>query len=540
MKNKNRSGSRGAQQASAESRPFFNEPGPDTVDPIWFSRKDVVLGMIKHTSDVIEDAITNRYAAPMNVPKSESVARREMDFLDPVSDVPRLLTLFRALLTGLRAYVTDNFDYFSKFPLKDMPFGYRRELALRVTLEQAQRDLNLIQQIALQRVVGSNRSKMTLQKSDALAEEALQPAIDAGLFEANAKPAVLTYFQKAAQIRTVPYVKVAFVGIPYSCAEIDNRGLDCRLDQTVRTGGGLALRDYLAIPHEIGHFVYWWGLNSSSDTVTGARLYIHNAIEKVIGDEHPNFQPWAKRWIEECFADWYGTMVAGPASAVMTARMAAAKSRIELLTDDGEHPIAAVRPSIATSALLGTKKYSLWAKEIDQWWARRRDNFRLPRNFASYQKTDSKRGRVGFTEAEFELKKIVQIIADQLAAVSNVLDSEGYTNSWRPSLLGRREPSRKPDGPDVQYQSQEDLLNEFEMTVSSYEIAGTTKENSTQYENLGRSYQETQAEIVQQEQIVNPVMAGDPEATRLSEWWARLRANGWLEDDGPGDGPKYP
>jgi hypothetical protein len=124
-----------------------------------------------------------------------------------------------------------------------------------------------------------------------------------------------------------------------------------------------------ALAHELGHHIYWNGVDLETSEVVHERL--HDAIaealsaspfaldSEALGRRARLWEHWADRarlwgrWLEEIFADVCGTLLAGPAYA-MSAQDTAA-DRIEkiadLTIDDHEHPCSYLRPLIALQVL---------------------------------------------------------------------------------------------------------------------------------------------------------------------------------------------
>jgi hypothetical protein len=123
----------------------------------------------------------------------------------------------------------------------------------------------------------------------------------------------VTYFQKSTNIRVIPYAPVALVGLPFTALE--NK------------------RDFLAIPHEIGHYVFRHG----QDVATN----LQGAV--------PQQPAWRRRWLEEIFCDAYGALIAGPVAGLSFQDMALSKPLHAFVNDDGEHPVAFIRPNIYLS-----------------------------------------------------------------------------------------------------------------------------------------------------------------------------------------------
>ena len=176
---------------------------------------------------------------------------------DPVSG--SLHTLTESLL----AFGKDQFEFFWEgftsgqlLPSMVLP----QEHVLRATLDQVAFDMSLIQKIHVQR--SQKAFTPALETADKLAQLALNVAITGGLLPPCS---VLTYFNKSANIRIIPYAPMALVGIPFSGTKVN--------------------KDLLAIPHEVGHFVY--------HHAPGLAAKLHALI--------PLYPDWINHWIEEIF-----------------------------------------------------------------------------------------------------------------------------------------------------------------------------------------------------------------------------------------------
>jgi hypothetical protein len=108
---------------------------------------------------------------------------------------------------------------------------------------------------------------------------------------------------------------VAVVGVPFTCITTP--------------------RDYLATPHEIGHYVYHHG--------EGIKFKLHNLL--------PVMPEWGAGWLEEIFADVYGCLVAGPVIGLDFQDLLVDNDLARFVSSDGEHPIDAVRPYIYIKVL---------------------------------------------------------------------------------------------------------------------------------------------------------------------------------------------
>ncbi|KAA3664374.1 MAG: hypothetical protein DWQ04_06035 [Chloroflexi bacterium] len=236
----------------------------------------------------------------------------------------------KSALALLQDFGKKQFDFFylgfQNGALIDSPH-LRAEYALRRTLDQISFDLEVLQRAHNQRLLNDQNEQMvkTLALADKLAYLALKPAIDAELLE---NTAVITYFQKSANVRVVPYGPVAIIGIPYTCVDWDNNA-----------------RDFLAIAHEVGHYVYWHAKKGNPRTGTSLRALLRSEISAD--------PPWRTAWLEEIFADVYGALIAGPAIALDFQELL--YDNYDLLEDDGEHPVSAIRPYLYTEVLQAMK-----------------------------------------------------------------------------------------------------------------------------------------------------------------------------------------
>lgn len=149
-------------------------------------------------------------------------------------------------------------------------------------------------------------------------------------------PGVVLYFNKVNAIRFVPYTDVAFLAVPYTHI--------ARKDA-----------DWLAIPHEIGHYLYW----NLADKLVDVRTR-HQEIRQIVGSQLRATQKIAERppqeqnaivnmalnWIEECFADVVGVKLADVSftDSFKTLLSEVSDSITNLTEDDGSHPPLCLRP----------------------------------------------------------------------------------------------------------------------------------------------------------------------------------------------------
>ncbi len=218
---------------------------------------------------------------------------------------------------------------------------YPKEHVMHATLDQVVYDMSLFQQAAGQRRKAHLRP--TLEKADKLAQLAINLAVDNNLLK---ETGVVTYFDKSPRIRIIPYAPIALIAIPYTSIDLD--------------------QDLLAIPHEVGHYVY--------RHASGLSPQLHSLI---------SMNPLILNWLEEIFCDIYGTLVAGPAIGLDFADLLFSDSYIDFVTDDGDHPVPAIRPYIYTAAL---KKLNFphAATQLKTLWKQRLHQRHDPTNFLPY------------------------------------------------------------------------------------------------------------------------------------------------------------
>jgi hypothetical protein len=253
-----------------------------------------------------------------------------------------------ALTESLLAFGKDQFDFFwDGFKTKQLlpSMALPRRHVLRATLDQVAFDMAIIQRISSQRARPGLQAAQEL--ADKLAQRALDVAVEGKLLP---KCSVLTYFNKSANIRIIPYAPIALIGIPFSAIKVN--------------------RDLLAIPHEAGHFVY--------HHAPGLAAQLHACI--------PLYPDWINHWLEEIFADVFAAYIAGPVCGLSLQEIMMDNSQEKFVEDDGEHPPDAVRPSGVTAALrhLGNKQA---ADDLDQLWQDQLATRHYPNEFTPYNST---------------------------------------------------------------------------------------------------------------------------------------------------------
>ena len=296
---------------------------------------------------------------------------------------------YKAVVECLKAFGASQFQFFNDgfqqgrlVPSMEYPAEY----TLRTTLDQVTHDLVVIQWAVDQRTDGSAAMKQTLDKADKLAQEAINLAVEGGLLNGQ-KPAVITYFNKSAEVRMIPYAPVALVGIPFTATEV--------------------AQDFLAIPHEVGHYVYRHTLGLAAE------------LDALI----PLQPAYQRPWTEEIFADVYGCLVAGPVMGLDFQDLFLDDSLEDFVGDDGDHPVEALRPDLYTS-ILAELDFPRAAEALNQRWAERLEKRGSPSTFVPYGES----GEVTMADARADLEKAAGKILERLEKAHKVrhADPTGY------------------------------------------------------------------------------------------------------------------
>lgn len=263
-------------------------------------------------------------------------------------------------------------------------------------LNQVAEDLELIRRVADQRL--STEMGLELRKADKLAWSALEPAVKLsklGLHADKEDIMVMTYFQKSASIRIVPYAPVALIAVPFTSTAVP--------------------RDYLAIPHEVGHYVY------RHAKIEGKS--IPQALGRKLMEPDRSAARWARRWKEEIFADVYGCLIGGPVIALSFRDMSLQTSRLPFIQtpgeylygqfteDDGVHPVPVVRPHVYTTVL----RRMIWMKSadlIDDHWKKLPEVREATEFRTRYAGPNVE--YINVEEAKIEITKIIQVIFELL------------------------------------------------------------------------------------------------------------------------------
>ncbi|MDQ3249847.1 MAG: hypothetical protein M3Q45_11655 [Chloroflexota bacterium] len=312
--------------------------------------------------------------------------------------LPRQETL-QSLRTCLLAFGRSHFDFFKdgfagqRGIILEPSSEYPKEYVLNTVLRQVAFDLDVIERATQQRMATAVPDMIkTLHRADILAYTALEPAIQEHLL---ANTTVVTYFQKAATVRLVPYAPVTLIGIPFTAID--------------------SPRDLLAIPHEVGHYVYRQGVFQSSQH-TGSR------VAAVLRKELSGHPAWLLNWLEEIFADIYGCLVAGPVIGLSFQAVAGQSTLAAFTEDDGEHPVHAVRSHIYTSVLRRSHFCEEATKALEHAWQRQMAARQAPTQFVPHEPDAAVKKEITLEAANAEISTVIETIIDE--HLKNLLDPD--------------------------------------------------------------------------------------------------------------------
>ncbi|WP_420632074.1 hypothetical protein [Candidatus Leptofilum sp.] len=261
------------------------------------------------------------------------------------------------LLEALKNFSKQGFTFFMDgyYHKKNLPVapGCPPRSVMRTIVNQVSFDLSVIQDAVNQRrrLLGrSTQQSRAVAMADQLANMALGMAVDEGFLPEDT--AVVTYLAKNIRARLIPYFDALLISIAY--ASIQN--------------GIHPSRDYLAIPHEIGHHLYWNGRHPRKDIELREEL-LQNAANAGIqaGD-------WRLNWLEEIFCDTYALLLAGPVIVLDFQDMLDDDMSSHFREDTDKHPIPEIRPFIQTNILRRAKDedgnvfYAHECDKLDENW----------------------------------------------------------------------------------------------------------------------------------------------------------------------------
>ena len=227
-------------------------------------------------------------------------------------------------------------------------------------------DIEIVQRAIVQRVhevddngrYAPSMQASALQITDMLALLALKPFQH--LLPSDSEITPITFFSQETHIRSLPYCDdVVLIGIRY-----DQVLQDLANDETPPPF------ELLAIPHEIGHYVYQRGkIETKSvdvdqiiqDEFSKAPLAPKVSEEpladfEIVAQKLPLANEKYRKWSEEIFSDICGCIVAGPLVALSLLSILVARTTAANKNEEGEHPTGNLRPFLLQEILLQLNK----------------------------------------------------------------------------------------------------------------------------------------------------------------------------------------
>ncbi len=292
----------------------------------------------------------------------------------------RLITL-DALLTCLDAFAHKQWAFFhngfernggnNKKGYLSYSKRYPEELVYRATLDQIAFDLEVVQKAFTQslRVGNSPEALKAIRLADKYVAFLLNLVDTPDESRRETAPqlinktAAVTYMGKSFQARIVPYAPVALIGVPTTIVhslDYDTKGMLC-LDENGEPypedfsgekichdaqgvpNPRLNVRDFLAISHEVGHYIFRHGAIK-----VGTR---DMSVSRAVYNLTPSLPAWLDDWVEEIFSDVFAAVTAGGAAGETAREIQLDNDPARLLAYDAHYPFGALRPYIYSDVL---------------------------------------------------------------------------------------------------------------------------------------------------------------------------------------------
>jgi hypothetical protein len=223
----------------------------------------------------------------------------------------------------------------------------------------------------------------------------------------NQSQAVITYFSDTTHIRRLPYTQqFLLLGVSYDRISPANT----QLDATSLHEPYFSSFELMAIPHEIGHYIYQNGKLSNGQSLLD--------LSQQFAD-HAYY-----RWCEELFADLYGCIVAGPLTVFSMQAFLTSGDIERAWRDDDEHPTPLVRSYILAEMLrvlneIAPTRYPFKhvCAQLDDEWTNTLDSW-------SYQRVEPGTGRPTRV-----------YLPGELAYQERILNVERLLKSLRPIIV---------------------------------------------------------------------------------------------------------
>lgn len=406
-----------------------------------------------------------------------------------------------SLLESLRRFADEGFTFFldGYYNEKNLPVAANcpPRSVMRTIVSQVSVDLGVIQEAVNQRRRLDGRATQqarTVAMADQLSSMALSLAIDAGYL--SKATFVITYLAKSIRSRLVPYADALLISVAYA---------------SMQTGIHPS-RDFLAIPHEIGHHLFWNGRHPDTQKMLRDELLQRAADAGIKAGD------WRLNWLEEMFADAYALLLAGPVIILDFQDMLDDDMSSHFREDTDKHPIPEIRPFIQSEILRRVKDdegqiiYAHECDKLDQNWSSWINKHPMRQKYPVRGVAEKMTGR-GIVTA---VAPLITVILDTLAAI--VPTQRDYDGMFGSDDVGK-------------------LYTEFQSNIMP--------DDDNELVNLFLDGNGTEEELVQllsnYTEIsflthTEEVIRQDPKTITSAEWLQLLRSHGWSNEGPISDG----
>lgn len=436
---------------------------------------------------------------PSSIPEAlRSFEKR--DFYQLVLETQQINTCIH-LLEALHDFADEGFSFFldGYYSKKNLPVAADcpPRSVMRTIVSQVSEDLGLIQDAVNQRRRLDGRSTQqarAIAMSDQLSKMALGLAIDAEYLPSETT--VVTYLAKSIRSRLVPYFDALLISVAYASIQ----------------SGVHPSRDFLAIPHEIGHHLFWNGRHPHTQNMLRDEL-LHRAAAVGI-----HLGDWRLNWLEEMFADTYALLLAGPVVILDFQDMLDDDMSSHFREDTDKHPIPEIRPFIQTDILRRVKDEDgqiIYAHECDKL----DDNWRSWINKHPMRQKYPVRGVL----EEMTGQAIVTAVAPVISVIIDTLEAIMPTEREYDGMAGSDDVAK--------------LYSEFQsyiMPDDDDELVNMFLDGNGTEEQLAKildSY--TEISFLKH---IHEVTKQAPEKINSAEWLHLLRSYGWSSEGPLGSG----
>ncbi|MCA9996530.1 MAG: hypothetical protein KDE56_12315 [Anaerolineales bacterium] len=325
------------------------------------------------------------------------------------------------VLESLKDNVLSLFEKILSNEIKNELQKYSPDYVFRLFLEQVSIDINLIHQALQQRQLNKDdeitQQGFVLQMAHIIGMNAVLPAInDKGGFTEDTN--IICYLRNGVDIRLIPYQNVMLIGVPY--------GVLCHNSQWVPT-------DYLALPHEIGHYLFWFRQEPTKEILK------ENLEEKLRTQFGEDFESsWQFHWLEEIVADAFGCRIAGPISVLGFQELLASSPPTAREALDHVHPTPELRPFIQSELLHKMGQINAEQKEkLDQNWISwvkenwLKEKTANPMDEHPFQlHGQNPNSKLTGKEILESLDPVLEIVADQIMALIPENEHRNWSHDW--------------------------------------------------------------------------------------------------------------